>query len=105
MAVNYAKTYSKNVVDAFALASITRGVLSTDYEFMADSGKSVQVFTSTAVPMTNYTRSGANRYGTPNDLTRNVQTLTVSKDRAYTFIIDKGDKIQSQMVNHCPLAA
>lgn len=88
MAVNYAKTYSKNVVDAFALASITRGVLSTDYEFMADSGKSVQVFTSTAVPMTNYTRSGVNRYGTVTELNNTVQELTCSRERAFAFTID-----------------
>ena len=88
MAVNYAKTYSKNVVDAFALASITRGVLSTDYEFMADSGKSVQVFTSTAVPMTNYTRSGVNRYGTVKELDNTVQELTCSRERAFAFTID-----------------
>jgi hypothetical protein len=55
--------------------------------------------------MNDYTRSGANRYGTPTDLTRNVQSCTVNKDRSFTFIIDKGDKIQSEMVNTCPLAA
>ncbi|MFQ8836306.1 MAG: hypothetical protein ACLR8L_00100 [Oscillospiraceae bacterium] len=26
------------------------------------------------------------------------QTMTAKKDRAFTFIIDKGDKLQSQMV-------
>ena len=49
--------------------------------------------------MNDYTRSGSSRYGTPTDLTRNVQSLTVNKDRAFTFIIDKGDKIQSEMVS------
>ena len=88
MAVNYAKTYSKNVVDAFALASITRGVLSTDYEFMAAAGKTVQVFTSTAVPMTDYTRSGVNRYGTATELENTVQELACTKERAFAFTID-----------------
>lgn len=95
MAVNYAKSYSKNVVDAFALASITRGVLSTDYEFMADSGKSVQVFTSTAVPMVNYTRSGVNRYGTPKELDNTVQELTCSRERAFSFTIDSLNAIDN----------
>lgn len=55
--------------------------------------------------MHDYVRGGMARYGTPDDLTRNVQTLTVNKDRSFTFIIDKGDKLQSEMVNTCPMAA
>lgn len=49
--------------------------------------------------MNDYTRSGNARYGSPDDLARNVQTLTITKDRSFTFIIDKGDKLQSEMVS------
>lgn len=98
MATNYAKTYSKNVVDAFALASITRGVLSTDYEFMADSGKTVQVFTSTAVPMTDYTRSGVNRYGTVTELENTVQELACTRERAFAFTIDALNAIDNPAI-------
>ena len=31
--------------------------------------------------------------------------ITVFEDRSFTFIIDKGDKIQSEMVDNCPLVA
>lgn len=61
--------------------------------------KTVNIYSIPTAPMGNYTRSGSNRYGTPNDLTRNVQTKTITRDRAFTFIIDKGDKTQSQMVS------
>ena len=98
MAINYAKTYSKNVVDAFALASITRGVLSTDYEFMADSGKTVQVFTSTSVPMTNYTRTGVNRYGAPTEIENTVQELACTRERAFAFTIDALNAIDNPAV-------
>ena len=77
--------------------------LNNDYKFTGE--KTVKVYSIPIVPMGDYTRSGSSRYGTPADLSRNVQSLTISKDRAFTFIIDKGDKIQSQMVNTCPLAA
>lgn len=43
--------------------------------------------------MNDYVRSGSNRYGNPEDLTRNVQEMVVTKDRGFTYIIDKGDKI------------
>lgn len=95
MAVNYATTYNKNVVDAFALASITRGVLSDDYKFVADSGKTVQVFTTTAVPMVDYTRSGSNRYGQVNELQNTVQEIACSRERAFAFTIDKLNAIDN----------
>ena len=95
MAVNYATTYNKNVVDAFALASITRGVLSDDYKFVADSGKTVQLFTSTAVPMVDYTRSGVNRYGAPTEVQNTVQELACTRERAFAFTIDKLNAIDN----------
>ena len=94
--INLASKYSEKVDERFSRKSQAMLALNNDYRFTGV--KTVNVYSIPVVAMTDYTRSGANRYGTPNDLTRNVQTLTVSKDRAYTFIIDKGDKIQSQMV-------
>lgn len=70
--------------------------LNNDYEFTGV--ETVKVYSIPVVPLKDYSRSGSNRYGTPDDLQRNVQTMTVKKDRAFTFIIDKGDKLQSQMV-------
>ena len=94
--INLASKYSEKVDERFSRKSQAMLALNNDYR--VTGVKTVNVYSIPVVAMTNYTRSGANRYGTPNDLTRNVQTLTVNKDRAYTFIIDKGDKIQSQMV-------
>ena len=57
--------------------------------------KTVRVYSIPVATMNDYVRSGSNRYGNPEDLTRNVQELIVNKDRGFTFVIDKGDKIQS----------
>jgi N4-gp56 family major capsid protein len=94
---NLASKYSPVVDERFSKESQAMMALNNDYEFTGVN--TVKVYSIPVVPMTDYTRSGSNRYGTPNDLTRNVQTLTVNKDRAFTFIIDKGDKLQSQMVS------
>lgn len=58
----------------------------------------VNVYSIPVVPMTDYTRSGLSRYGNPTELGRNVQTMKITRDRAATFTIDKGNKIQSMMV-------
>lgn len=93
---NLASKFSTKIDERFTRESQAMLALNNDYEFTGV--ETVKVYSIPVVPMRDYTRSGANRYGTPDDLTRNVQTMTVTKDRCFTFIIDKGDKIQSQMV-------
>ena len=95
--INLASKYSPNVDERFTRESQAVLALNNDYEFTGVD--TVKVFSIPVVPMNDYQRSGLSRYGTPTDLARNVQTLKVRKDRCFTFIIDKGDKIQSQMVS------
>ena len=103
MSKNLSSKYSKQVDERFTRISQAAMVTNNDFEFTGV--KTVNVYSIPTGPMTDYRRSGNNRYGEANDLTRNVQTMTVNRDRAFNFIIDKGDKLQSEMVNHCPLAA
>lgn len=97
MAVNLADKYAPQVDERFTKESQVALALNNDYEFTGV--ETVKVYSIPVVPMTDYTRSGSNRYGTPTELGRNVQTMTVRKDRCFTFTIDKGNKIQSQMVS------
>ena len=97
MAINYASKYSTKVDEAFSREAQSGLVTNSEYEFTGV--KTVNVYSLPTVAMTDYTRSGSNRYGTPSDLQDNVQTMTVSKDRSFTFTIDKGDKLQTQMVH------
>ena len=94
--VNLAAKYSNKVDEAFKRASIKQFVTNNDYEWAGV--KTVNVYSIPVVDLTDYTRSGANRYGTPSELETEVQELTISKDRAWTFTIDKLNKNQSQMV-------
>lgn len=96
MSKNLASKYAKKVDERFTRVSQATMAMNNDYEFTGV--KTVNVYSIPTAAMNDYTRSGNNRYGEANDLTRNVQTMTVNRDRAFTFIIDKGDKLQSEMV-------
>ena len=96
MAVNLASAYSKQVDERFYRASQTAIALNNRYQF--NGVKTVNVYSVPTVTMNNYSRTGTNRYGTPAELENTVQELTVTQDRAFTFIIDRGNKNQSQMV-------
>jgi len=98
-----ASKFSNKVDEAFQRAALANLVTNNDYDFTGV--KTVNVYSIPTVEMVDYTREGSNRYGTPGELGNDVQALTITKDRAWTFTIDKGNKTQSQMVNHCPLAA
>ena len=95
--MNLAVAYAKQVDERFYRES--QAMMATNNEYKFTGEKTVNVYSIPVVPMNDYSRSGSSRYGTPSDLTRNVQSLTVNKDRSFTFIIDKGDKIQSEMVS------
>lgn len=94
---NLASTYSKAIDERFHKESQAMMALNNDYKFVGF--KTVNVYSIPTVPLVDYARNGLNRYGVPSDLTRNVQSLTIKLDKGFSFIIDKGDKIQSNMVS------
>ena len=95
--VNLASKYSKSVDERFHKESQAMMALNGDHEFTGV--QSVKVYSIPVVAMNDYQRTGTNRYGTPADLGRNVQEVIVQRDRSFTFVIDKGDKIQSMNVS------
>lgn len=95
--VNLASKYSKQVDERFHLESQAMMALNSDHEFTGV--QSVKVYSIPVVAMNDYQRTGANRYGTPADLGRNFQEMIVQRDRSFTFVIDKGDKVQSMNVS------
>ena len=87
MAVNYATKYSQNVDGRFKLGSLTSGIVNNDFDWIGVS--TVKVYSIPTVAMNNYTLTGMSRYGTPAELGNEEQEMTISKDRSFTFTIDR----------------
>ena len=98
MAINLHEQYSKKVVERFQLDSLTESSFSKDLDMEFTGVKTVKVTSINTAVMNDYTRSGSARYGTPADLQDTIQELTMTKDRSFTFIIDKGDNTQQHMI-------
>lgn len=96
MAVNLASKYSNKVDERFTRDSQALMGVSNDYEFTGVA--TVNVYSIPTASMNDYGRTGANRYGSPEELQNTVQSMTLTKDRSFAFTIDKGNKLQSQMV-------
>ncbi len=91
MAVNLAEKYSPIVDEQFTLASVTNIAFNSEYDWAGV--QTVNVYSIPTSPMNDYTRTGANRYGTPAELQDTKQALTLSRDRAFTTTIDRGNDI------------
>ncbi|TYS46762.1 N4-gp56 family major capsid protein [Bacillus infantis] len=95
MAVNLASKYSSKVDERFKNKSFTEIAVNRDYEWTGV--RSISVFSVPTVAMGNYTMTGANRYGTPAELDNTKQDMIVTRDRAFTFTIDRRNHLDTQM--------
>ncbi|MBC8528234.1 hypothetical protein H8699_02115 [Christensenellaceae bacterium NSJ-44] len=89
MAITLHDKYAKQISTMFTTQSLISGLLSNEYDW---SGvKTVKVMTPQTVPMNDYTRTGANRYGSPVEMQDIVQEMTLTQDKSFALTIDKGN--------------
>lgn len=96
MAVNLASKYSQKVDERFKLKSLTESAVNREYDW--NGVNSINVYSIPTVAMGNYTKTGLSRYGTAAELDNTVQTMTLTRDRSFTFTIDRANHQDTQMV-------
>lgn len=85
---NYAEKYSPIVDEKFRLGALTNGMDNYDYDWVGV--QTVEVYTIPTVALSNYNMSATgSRYGTASELQNDVQALTLTQDRSFTFTIDR----------------
>ncbi len=92
MAVNLHEKYEKKIQSVFREASLLNGRLSGEYSFKG--AKTVKLTIPQTVPMVDYVRSGANRYGDPQEMQDSIQEMTLTQDKAFSLTIDKGNNLE-----------
>lgn len=93
MAINLATKFLPYVDEKFTQES--KKSLLTNNDFNWSGAKTVKVYKVTTAAMTDYDRSGtgttSSRYGTVAGLDTTTEDFTLTKDRSFTFAIDKLD--------------
>ena len=102
MAINYADKYSAKIDERFNTVALTAPAINNDYDFTGV--QTVKVYSIPTADMNDYTSTGANRYGTPAELEDSVQELTLTKDRSFTFTIDKSNYQDTGMLKEAGAA-
>lgn len=95
MAVNLATKYEKQFEAAFKPNSYFEGKTNTKYKF--DGAQSIKIYSPVTTPMTDYKRTGANRYGEPTEMDTVVQEMKLSQDRGFTKSLDRGNYSDQMM--------
>lgn len=98
MAINLVTKFSPLVDEKFTAESKTSIVTNKDYDFIGTH--SIKIYSVGTAPMNDYGRNvtGAvdgtmkSRYGAVNDLSTEIQEVSMEKDRSFTFAIDKMDE-------------
>jgi N4-gp56 family major capsid protein len=96
MAVNLATKYEKAVDERFKLKSVTQAAVNTDYDWTGVD--TIKIYSIPTVGMNNYVKTGKDRYGTAAELDNTLQTMTLTRDRAFTFTIDRANNQDTQGV-------
>ena len=87
MAQNLVTRYSDIIDERFAAQSLTEAAVNHDYDFVG--AQTVKVFSTATSEMRDYQLSGVSRYGTPAELDNTTQEMTMGRDRAFTFTVDR----------------
>lgn len=97
MAQNTAKVYAPAALEVFGLNSITQPYCTAKYDWTG--AKTVVVTTNSTVALSDYSRSGLARFGTPAELDNTQDELTITKDRAFTYTIDRRGREEAALTN------
>lgn len=97
MAINFATKYAALLDERFQMGSVTAGAINESYDWTGV--QTVRIYNVPTAQMGDYTRDGAQRYGSPEELQNAVNELTVRQDRAFTFTIDRGNYEDTMMAN------
>lgn len=96
MAINLATKFSPKLSHILKHGRKTKSATNQDWDW--DGTNAIKVYTLTDPTMGDYSPSGANRYGNPDEVQDTVQTWTLSRDRAWTKTIDKSNYQDTMMV-------
>ena len=96
MAIELATKFAPYVDEKFTTESKKSMLTNQDFDFV--NARTVKIYKISTSEMNDYDRNGAksgeqwSRYGAVKDLDATTETMTLKKDRSFTFVIDKNSK-------------
>lgn len=104
--INLATKYSAKIVDKFYTDSVILGKTSKEYDW--DGVNSIKVWTIKTYAPTDYSRPANDnaitgqhqRYGYTYEVAEDLQTMTLTQDKAVSLSVDKGNNTQQMLIKN-----
>lgn len=93
MAINWATKYSNQVDEVIRKGTLTDAGVNNDVDFVG--ARTVKVYSMGTATLNDYTASGSNRYGTPEELQDTTQEMTLTQAKSFSFTIDKTNAVDT----------
>jgi N4-gp56 family major capsid protein len=74
---------------------LTKAAFGLKFDFIGSN--TAVVYTMTSQALTNYTRTGAERFGVPAELQDTINEYVITRDRAFSISVDKGNMVQQSV--------
>lgn len=97
MAINLGIKYSPEIESAFSQDSYIKSHSKAKVDFTG--AKTVRVYMLKTTALVDYQRSGSSRYGKLEDVQDTVIEYTMSQDKSFTGVVDKGDESAQSITN------
>ena len=97
MAINLAIKYGPQIEQGFTHESYVKNHCKAKIDFTG--AKTVRVYELKTTPINDYKRSGSSRYGDLKDVDDIVHEYTMSQDKSFTGVVDKGDESEQTIKN------
>lgn len=97
MAINLALKYGSKIETAFTHDSYIKSHCKAEVDFTG--AKTVRIYMLNTTPVVDYQRTGSSRYGTLADVQDTVLEYTMTQDKAFNGVVDKGDEAEQTITN------
>lgn len=97
MAINLTTRYSPEIESAFSQDSYIKSHCKAKVDFTG--AKTVRVYMLKTTPLVDYQKNGSSRYGKLEDIQDTVLEYTMTQDKSFTGVVDKGDESAQSITN------
>lgn len=93
MAMNYTEKYADKIDERFSPTTVSHHATNDDYEFVG--AKTIKITSVNVAENEDYNRQTG--YGDPQQLSNEIQELTMTKDRSFAIVLDKMDEEETKI--------
>lgn len=97
MAINLTTKYASAIEKLYTHASFLRSHCKANVEMTG--AKTCRVYMLNTTPVNDYNRSGTSRYGEVKDVQDTIVEYTMTQDKSFTGVVDKGDESEQAISN------